>query len=54
MARINSGDLQVLTIYKLGINLNSRPGPLSILGLNVAMCDAQAQELDIVIPRNHL
>ena len=44
----------MLTIYKLGINLNRRPGPLSILGLNVAMCDAQAQELDIVIRRNHL
>ena len=27
VARINSVDFQVLTIYKLEINLNRRPGP---------------------------
>ena len=31
VARINSVDLQVLTIYKIGINLNRRPGPLFVV-----------------------
>ena len=33
VARINSVDLQVLTIYKLGIDLNRRAGPLTDLSV---------------------